>query len=258
MKISIFSTHKTKTMQIENLIQNEAFNYGFEIDDNNPDVLFYVGGDGTFLRAVQSNIDRLDELLFIGVNKGKLGYFYDAYEEDINDIFSRLYNGVLVERHIPLLHGVARSEKSEVDFYAVNEILLNTIGGIVNSEVYINDHFFEKYVGSGLILSSAYGSTGINKSFSGPVIKNNLKCNCLTPIAPISNSVYKSFTSSLVLSYDDVVTIKGGMQDALITFDNVTLDDNYDELEISPSSSYVRVLFRQKRGTIHPLRKSFL
>lgn len=258
MKISIFSTHSLKTKQIEDLIKNEAFKYGYEYDDENPDILFYIGGDGTFLRAVQSNIDRLDDILFIGINKGSLGYFYDASEEDIEDIFSRLNINGLIEHRIPLLKGRAWNDQNDIDFYAVNEILVNKVGGTIYSDVFINNSFFEKYIGSGLLLCSSYGSTGINKSYNGPVIKNYLRCNCLTPIAPISNAVYKSFTSPLVLSSDDVVTITSGLDSATICFDNVIIDESFDNLEISPSKLCVRVLFREERDSLHPLRKSFL
>lgn len=258
MKISIFSNKSIKTQQIEDLIRNEAFKYDLEFDDENPDILFYIGGDGTFLRAVQSNIDRLDSILFVGINKGTLGYFYDATEDDIEDIFNRLAANALIEHRIPLLMGKASNENEEVEFYAVNEILINRIGGTIFSDVFINDAFFEHYVGSGLLLCSSYGSSGLNKSLNGPIIKNYLRCNCLTPIAPISNAVYKSFTSPLVLSSNDVVSIRGGINNATICFDNVVLEDSFTSLDIIPSKSYVRVLYRENRDDLYPLRKSFL
>ena len=258
MKLSIFSTHKNKTKHIEDLIKNEAFKYDLVFDDEHPDVIIYIGGDGTFLREVQSNIDRLDDVVFIGINKGTLGYFYDADENDIEDLFLRLISSSLVEHHIPLLMGKASNNFGEVEFFAVNEVVVNCVGGAICTEVFINNNYFEKYVGSGLLISSSYGSTGLNKSYNGPVIKNYLRCNCLTPIAPISNAVYNSFVSPFVLSSDDVISIRGGINNATICFDNVVIDDKFDTLDIIPAKAYVRVLYRQDRDELYPIRKSFL
>lgn len=258
MKISIFTSLSNKTNDIKSLVLNECYKRGYIIDDNNPDVIFYIGGDGTFLKAVQNNIDRLDSVKFIGINSGTLGYFYDAMIEDIEDIFVRLENNALIETKVPLLMGNAIKNDENIEFYAVNEIQIISSISSLRTNVSINEQFFEKYVGTGLIVSSAYGSSGVNKSFNGPVVKNGLDCLLLTPIGPISNNVYCSFTSSLVISKNDVIEISGGLSNATICFDNDKLEDTYDCLKITTSSSYVKVLFREKRDGLYPLRKSFL
>ena len=258
MNISIFSTDYNKTNDIKQLIIDECFKRGHRINDINPDIIFYIGGDGTFLKAVQSNIDRLDEVSFIGINTGTLGFYYDAYQEDIEDIFSRLDNNALIEHKIPLLVGNARKDDENVEFYAVNEIQIVAQLSSLRCEVTINDEFFQRYVGSGLIISSAYGSSGVNKSFLGPVVKSDIPCVIITPIGPINNNVYNSFSSSLIIKQDDVIEISKELNNATIYFDNDKLDDVYDKVSITTSSSYVKVLFRERRNGLYHLRKSFL
>lgn len=258
MQISIFATNSNKAEYIKSLIVNECFKYGFTINDDNPDIIFYIGGDGTFLRAVQNNIDRLDNVKFIGINSGTLGYFYDADCNDVQDIFTRLNNDALIENKIPLLMGHAIKGEESVEFYAVNEIQVVSYGTSLRCDVSINEEYFQRYVGSGLIISSPYGSSGVNKSFNGPVLNNNLPCIAVTPIGPINNNVYHSFTSSLVLHKDDVVMISNNINNATIIFDNDKIDDFYDQLFVTTSSAYVRVLFREKRDNLIPLRRSFL
>ena len=74
MKIGIF--YKKENQEIIDLIIAEANKHHFEIDNNHPDVVFSIGGDGTFLRAVHKYIDALDEVRFVGINSGSLGFFF--------------------------------------------------------------------------------------------------------------------------------------------------------------------------------------
>ena len=258
MQISIFTTNSSKAEYIKSLIEDECFKYGHIINDENPDIIFYIGGDGTFLRAVQNNIDRLEHVMFVGINSGTLGYFYDADYNDVKDIFARLNNNALIEHKIPLLVGNAIKGEENVEFYAVNEIQIVSPMTSLRSEVSINEEYFQRYVGSGLIISSPYGSTGINKSYNGPVLMSDLACMSITPIGPINNNVYHSFNSSLIVNKDDVIRIYNNIKNATIYFDNDKLDDDYDELIVSTSSLYARVLFRDKRNNLIPLRRSFL
>ena len=44
-------------------------------DDNNPDLIVVIGGDGTILRAIRKYFDRLDRVVFYGINTGHLGFY---------------------------------------------------------------------------------------------------------------------------------------------------------------------------------------
>ena len=48
-------------------------------ETNNPDVIFSIGGDGTFLDAVRMHLDVLDQVYFISIHTGTLGVFIQSF-----------------------------------------------------------------------------------------------------------------------------------------------------------------------------------
>ena len=90
MKIAIYS--KQNDSQIVELIKLEANKYGFSFDNKNPDVVFSVGGDGTFLRAVHEYLNQAEHIQFIGINSGSLGFLYDFSKEDIQMVKKHMKN----------------------------------------------------------------------------------------------------------------------------------------------------------------------
>ena len=60
MKIAIFKRKENK--EIVELLMSEAKKYRYSFDEENPDIVFCVGGDGTFLRAVHKYLDKLKRI----------------------------------------------------------------------------------------------------------------------------------------------------------------------------------------------------
>ena len=44
--------------------------------------MIFIGGDGTLLYAVQKYLDLLDDVNFVGIHTGTLGFFTDYTEEE--------------------------------------------------------------------------------------------------------------------------------------------------------------------------------
>ena len=120
MKIGIF--YKEDNKDIAERIKEEAFKKGLQFDDRIPNVVFSVGGDGTFLRAVHKYIDQLDSIKFIGINSGSLGFFYDFCEEAIPQILDLLLKDECVIHEHALLKGIANYKNSSEEMFALNEI----------------------------------------------------------------------------------------------------------------------------------------
>lgn len=66
------------------------FNKLHQQDDQSPDIVFFIGGDGTFLRSIQDHINLLDDIIFIGIHTGTLGFFCEYGEEELADIIENL------------------------------------------------------------------------------------------------------------------------------------------------------------------------
>ena len=86
MKIALFyKQNKLDKEYIANL-ESKISSCGFELDSQNPDVVLFVGGDGTFLRAVHQYFDLIDKVKFVGLNKGHLGFFSSYSEKELDSL----------------------------------------------------------------------------------------------------------------------------------------------------------------------------
>lgn len=45
-----------------------------EYDETNPELVISVGGDGTILFAVHKYLDQLENVMFVGIHTGTLGF----------------------------------------------------------------------------------------------------------------------------------------------------------------------------------------
>ena len=46
-----------------------------QIDDENPDIVIAIGGDGTLMSAFHKYFDQIDHIGFVGIHTGHLGFF---------------------------------------------------------------------------------------------------------------------------------------------------------------------------------------
>jgi NAD+ kinase len=68
--------------------------------------------------------------------------------------------------------------------------------------IFIDDSFIEKFSGDGILVSTPAGSTAYNYALGGDIVDPRIEVLQLTPIAPISSSAYRSFTSGVLLPPD--------------------------------------------------------
>ncbi len=257
MKIGIYQLKDNH--QITSILENKIYENGHVIDNEHPDLVFFIGGDGTFLRVVQKYIDELDHILFVGLKTGSLGFFYDFNEKDLDSLFIKLANKEYVVKEFPLLRGHAIYENDEKEFYAVNEIRLENPFRTLISNVSINDELLEVFRGNGLIVSSCLGSSAYNKSLGGALIDHDLASLQLTEIASIQNNSYRSINSPLVLAKDKTITFTGDFEEAFVGYDYLSINqDNLLSLNISLSDKKVRLLYHRDHSFIRTLRKSFV
>src|SRR5574344_3165583 len=83
MKFTFVNKDEEKSLSAVKLIKDKYLKEGHQFVDKDPDVVFSIGGDGTFLRAVNAFYDC--NPIFIGINKVNLGYLLEFALEDILD-----------------------------------------------------------------------------------------------------------------------------------------------------------------------------
>jgi NAD+ kinase len=221
----------------------------FERDDENPDVVFSFGGDGTMLGAIHKYKDKLRNIKFIGINTGRLGFYADYEYEELSSIYKMLINKDYSENHFNLLEYTLKNDTKQFTDFAVNDLAITNPIHTQIIDVIINNKHFETFRGTGILISPPTGSTAYNKSLGGSVIDPNIKAIQLTEIASINNRVYKTLASPLVLSEKSKIELKLSSDANLY----LSVDGQYLEFNnlksISANLSDKKVTFIVKKNT---------
>ena len=259
MKIRVFTNARRKESGLQEQIENLIISNGFEIDNENPDVVLYTGGDGTFLRSVQYYLDKLNYIKFLGINFGNLGFFCDYQKDDLDQLIQDLKDNKFSETTHSLLKGEIVSEEKSETIYAINEIRIENPFHTLICDVLINNDTLETFHGNGLLVASSLGSSAYNKSLGGSIIQPTLECLQLTEIATIQNNFNKSLGSSFVVNKSDKITLKGELKQSVVGFDYQTLNDIVlKELTVSLSDKKVIILHPKNYSYLQKIKRSFI
>ncbi len=261
MKIGLFLNPKKDQSLVTGLIKEECDKRGYIIDNENPDIVIFVGGDGTFLRAVQHYIDKLDTINFVGVNDGTLCFFFDYTDKDISHLFRKIEKEEYVVTPHRLLKGhLVFENDDEEDIFAVNEIRLESPFHTLIADVDINEDHLETFHGNGLIICSSSGSTAYNKSLGGAVVDPSLDLLELTEIATIQNNVIRSLGSPLIVSGEKNILITGDFRKEVVGYDYMTTESNQRLISmlVTLSDKRVNMIHANTRSWIKALKRSFV
>lgn len=259
MKLAIFANQKCENIDLQSQLLDLSRENGFEIDENEPEVVVFVGGDGTFLRAVHQYIDRLDKVKFIGVNCGSLGFFASLDKEECFDIFKHLQGNELVEEKHALLEADIQFEDDKKHIYAVNEIRIENPFHTLICDVVINNEYLETFRGNGLNIASEIGSSAYNKSLGGSLIADDLNAIELTEIASIQNNAYHTLASPLILSHKSKILLKGELAKSLVGYDHLVIDNNkLLSILIGKSTKQFTILRKKTHSYIKSIKRSFI
>jgi NAD+ kinase len=172
-------------------------------DNKKPDIVIVLGGDGTILKAAR----KYHELgsVILGLNLGKVGFL--ASVRDQKDFLKALDTCLrgkfgVIERMI-LSAQVFRKGKIVFNAEAMNEVVVKNPLGMVELEARVAGHPVQHIRGTGLLVSTATGSTAYNLSAHGPIIMPDIKCLVITEL--LDHSIP---SPSVVVKYNSVVSIK--------------------------------------------------
>lgn len=260
MKYDVFTRGDPHSVELENDLTLRLQNLTNWKKDPRPDFVVFIGGDGTFLRAVQHYRDQLDHITFIGVHTGTLGFFCDYHETDLAKLVTDLPQIGLRAHRYRLLRLTRHFASGSDDFLAVNEVRLENPFHTLVSDVYIDGTLLETFRGNGLIVASTLGSSGYNKSLGGALVNTQLETMQLTEVATLQNNAFRSLGSSLVLGSDQRITLKGDFHNAVIGYDHLVLPlkETVTSLEITLTDRTVAIVHQNNRPYPEILRRSFI
>lgn len=232
---------------------------GHQYNDQRPEYIFFVGGDGTFLRAVQHFQAILSSVIFIGIHSGSLGFFCEYSPTEIPALLSDIPTFQTLAKSYPLLSMTLEGEQPQT-FYAVNEVRVEDPFQTLVTHVHIDQEHLETFRGTGLIVSSTLGSSAYNKSLGGSVVDGRLPTLQLTEMASIQNNVYRSLGSSLVLDPTRKITFKGDFKSAIFGYDHQLYKPEkiVDSVTVSLSGIALKIVHQKRHSYIETIRKTFV
>ncbi len=205
-KIVQYIKQKGGNCTVLNNIDENTGKYRIISQEETPDNLecvITIGGDGTLLHAAKDLKGR--DVLFVGINKGNLGFLAEIHQDEIKRGIDRLIDDQFnVECRMMLNGGVYRNGKKIYSGDVLNDIVIHRGGDLAVTcfEVYVNGQLLGEYTADGVILSTPTGSTAYNLSAGGPVARPDSQMILMTPICP-----HTIGNRSIIFAKQDVLEI---------------------------------------------------
>jgi NAD+ kinase len=182
------------------------------------DVLFVLGGDGTFLRAARA-VAEVDVPL-LGVNLGKIGFLSKVEADELEAVLATIRDGEYGIEHRMALEGRIHpggGEPTAERLIALNDIVIarGSLARVCRLDVAIDDSHLATFIADGLVVASPTGSTGYSFSAGGPIVEPGSRTLIVTPIAG-----YLSAIRSIVAGPTQVVRCRiVDAHEALVSID---------------------------------------
>jgi NAD+ kinase len=226
MKFAITSRGDSNSNIITTRMRTYLNDFNLEYDEDQPDIVISVGGDGTLLYAFHRYKNRLDKTAFVGVHTGHLGFYADWTPDEIEKLVIALAKTPFQVVEYPLLEVIVRYQHGgrEARFLALNESTVKSVEGTLVIDVEIRGQHFERFRGDGLCVATPSGSTAYNKALGGAIIHPSINAIQLTELASINNRVFRTVGSPLLLPAHHTCMLRPVNEDNFqITIDHLTL-----------------------------------
>jgi NAD+ kinase len=226
MKFAITSKGDQTSNMLMQKMRTYLLDFQLEYDENQPDIVISVGGDGTLLYAFHRYRKRLDKTAFVGVHTGHLGFYADWVPEEIEKLVIAIAKTPYQVVEYPLLEVIIRyiNGSRESRYLALNECTVKSVEGSLVMNLEIKGQLFETFRGDGLCISTPSGSTAYNKSLGGAILHPSLEAIQITEMASINNRVFRTIGSPLILPSHHTCMLKPiNDVDFQITVDHLTL-----------------------------------
>ena len=181
------------------------------------DVVFVLGGDGTFLRTARaiggSGVPAL------GVNLGRVGFLAKVEPEGLERALEQVAaDDYTVEDRFRISARIVRADGSSQDHACLNEVVVARGSRVrmIQLEVEVSGSHLATYVADGVVVATPTGSTAYSFSAGGSVLDPRLRNMVITPVAG-----YLSPLHSVVAGEDHVVriTLREATDGALVSLD---------------------------------------
>ncbi|MDE0518767.1 MAG: NAD(+)/NADH kinase [Bdellovibrionales bacterium] len=185
--------------------------------DTDIDLVLVLGGDGTYLQAVQhiSNYS----VPFLGINMGSLGFLTVHKQDSLVSCLKSVIQGKMISEERSLIDvSVYQEDNQENKYLALNDMVIErgTFSHLIDISITIQNENIYSVKADGVIISSPTGSTAYNLAAGGPILHPQVNSFAITPICS------HSLTNRPVIvpdTYEMLFKINNNNQSAFLTID---------------------------------------
>jgi NAD+ kinase len=148
------------------------------------EIVFALGGDGTFLRAAE--LARPAKAPLLGINLGKVGFLAEAEIGDLDRAVSDIVSGAYsVDERLTVDVLVEQADRSPIRSWALNEMSVEKRERERMLEVLVDVDArpLSRYGCDGVVCATPTGSTAYAFSAGGPVVWPEVEALLLVPIS---------------------------------------------------------------------------
>ncbi len=220
------------------------------------DMLFSIGGDGTFLEAV--TFVRNTGIPIVGINSGRLGFLADISRHELPAALEEIKAGRYKVKDLSLLELITPSGLLGEFNFALNEFAVHKqdSSSMITIHTYLDNEYLNSYWADGLIVSTPTGSTAYSLSVGGPIMHPASQGIIITPIAPHNLTV-----RPLVVPDKMELTLKvegrGGKFLASLDSRSVIVDEG-TELKIRKAGFSITMVERTDQSFYSTLRNKLM
>ena len=220
------------------------------------DLVFSIGGDGTFLEAVTYVQDK--GIPIVGINSGRLGFLADISQGEMRAAINKILEGKYSVRQLDLLALETMGDHFGGCNFALNELAVSKrdSSAMITVHTFVNDEFLNSFWADGLIISTTTGSTAYSLSVGGPILHPDSKSFIITPIAPHNLNV-----RPIVVPNDVEITLKVNGRDSkfLASLDSRSeVFENSVNLKVKKAGFSVKVIELEGHSFFTTLRNKLM
>lgn len=231
MNFSIYPENKIKIYKDK--ILKHFSNLEFSENNNNIDLIFVFGGDGTFLKVLKKYYNQSIKLVLI--NEGKIGFISSI---DINELFKINLKQNDLFKKFYLLKIISNNKH----YVAINEIIIESKKITKCSSIINNKELIKNYSSKWLFINYI-GTTGLARSYRYPIIFRN-NPSFIFDILDCPQYYYnKNINQPILFQKNDVVKLEYETNQLFsLKCDNIFYENKFKEFFIKQIKSKASIL----------------
>lgn len=252
------NTSKPLALQLSKLVEEKLKALGYVITSTEPDIVIGFGGDGTLIDFLRSS-KYTTGVKYIGVNCGTLGFLQDFDIQSVDDFVTNIPS--YSKQKLDFISASICTDSGILNFDALNEFYICTSNdSTLRMNISAMNEFLENYVGTGMIFSSATGSTARNISSIGTILFPTMEIFQMTPCEATFNSALRCLPKSICFPKEaKVCLVPNGNNNIKVIADGRKIFDGVlNKIIISYSKNYITKLTYQNNSFISKIREKLI